>query len=173
MSASDDYFLRTPRVGFRQWAEADEALAFGLWGDPQVTELLGGPFTDDQIRQRLARHIAFMREHGIQYWPIFFLATGEHVVCCGLQPYRPGVPDLGYPLHQTFWGQGLAREAASAVIEYAFTNLPIDAIFAGHLKENAASRKVLLTLGFQYIGDELYPPSGVIEPAYRLLRSPS
>ena len=24
------------------------------------------------------------RTHGIQYWPIFLLITGEHVGCCGL-----------------------------------------------------------------------------------------
>jgi [ribosomal protein S5]-alanine N-acetyltransferase len=170
MSVLGEYFLTSKRLCFRQWTAADEPLALGLWGDPQVTQMLGGPFTDEQIRQRLARHIAIMPEHGIQYWPIFLLETGEHVGCCGLQPYRPRIPELGYHLRQKFWGQGFAKEAATAVIEYGFANLNIDAIFAGHPAENAASRKVLLSLGFQYTGEELYPPSGVIEPTYRLQR---
>jgi len=170
MAASGEYFLTTARLGFRQWSEADGELALGLWGDPEVTRWLGGPFTDEQVRQRLAKHIAMAKEHGMQYWPIFLLSTGEHVGCCGLQPYRPGIPELGYHLRQEFWGQGIAREAAAAVIDYGFANFRIDAIFAGHPQENAASRKVLLSLGFQYIGDELYPPSGIVEPAYRLTR---
>jgi RimJ/RimL family protein N-acetyltransferase len=166
----DKYFLTTDRLGFRHWTEADEPLAFGLWGDPEVSRTLGGPFTDEQIRQRLAKHIAMAREHGIQYWPIFLRANGAHVGCCGLQPYKPAIPELGYHLRQEFWGQGIAREAASAVIDYAFAHLNIDSIFAGHLPGNVSSQKVLLSLGFQYSGDEIYPPSGILEPTYRLTR---
>jgi [ribosomal protein S5]-alanine N-acetyltransferase len=162
--------LTTPRLGFRHWTEADEPLALALWGDSQVTKMLGGPFTDEQVRQRLAKHIVMAEEHGIQYWPIFLRATNEHVGCCGLQPYKPGIPELGYHLRQKFWGQGIAKEAAGAIVDYAFANLKIDSIFAGHLPENVSSRKVLLSLGFQYIGDEFYSPSGVMEPAYRLPR---
>jgi RimJ/RimL family protein N-acetyltransferase len=170
MSVPREYFLTTKRLGFRHWTEADEALAFGLWGDPQVTKTLGGPFTDEQVRQRLAKHITMAQEHGIQYWPIFLLATAKHVGCCGIQPYKTGIPELGYHLRQKFWGKGLAKEAAGAVIDYAFANLKIDAIFAGHLPENMSSRKVLLSLGFQYAGEEVYPPTGILEPTYRLDR---
>ena len=170
MSALSDYFLRTNRLGFRLWTEADEPLAFGLWGDPQVTRLLGGPFSEEQIRQRLAKHIAMAKEHGIQYWPIFLRATDEHVGCCGLQPYKPGIPELGYHLRRDFWGQGIAKEAATAVIEYGFANLEIEAIFAGHYPENVSSRKVLLSLGFEYAGEQVYPPTGMLEPTYLLHR---
>ena len=165
-----DFFLTTPRLGFRHWTDADEPLALGLWGDPDVTRMLGGPFTDDHVRQRLATQITMHHEHGIQYWPIFLLNTEEHVGCCGLRPYQPKIPELGFHLRKAFWGQGLAREAATAVIHYAFANLQIDAIFAGHYPDNANSRKVLLSLGFQYAGEAVYPPTGILEPTYLLHR---
>ncbi|HVZ17070.1 MAG TPA: GNAT family N-acetyltransferase, partial [Terriglobales bacterium] len=94
----------------------------------------------------------------------------EHVGCCGLRPYKPRIPELGFHLRQAFWGQGIAKEAATAVIEYAFAKLDVDAIFAGHYPENANSRKVLLSLGFQYIGEERYPPTGTMHPSYILRR---
>jgi RimJ/RimL family protein N-acetyltransferase len=49
------YFLRTQRLGFRTWTEADLDLAFGLWGDAEVTRLIGGPFSEERIQQRLAQ----------------------------------------------------------------------------------------------------------------------
>jgi [ribosomal protein S5]-alanine N-acetyltransferase len=165
-----EYFLQTKRLGFRCWREEDLPLAMGLWGDPEVTALMGGPFDADAVRARLAREIARMQENGIQYWPVFLLEDDRHVGCAGLQLYREEerTYELGYHLRQKFWGQGMAKEAARAVIEYAFGVLGLESLFAGHHPSNAASRKVLLSLGFAYAGEELYPPSGMIEPTYRL-----
>jgi RimJ/RimL family protein N-acetyltransferase len=89
-------YFRSQRLGFRQWSDADIDLAMGLWGDPDVTQLIGGPFSSAQVREGLAREIATLREHGVQYWPAFLLATGEHVGCCGVRPYR--VEDKVYEL---------------------------------------------------------------------------
>ena len=43
-----EYFLKTERLGFSKWTANDMELAFGLWGDPEVTKLIcaSGAFTD-------------------------------------------------------------------------------------------------------------------------------
>jgi len=163
------YFLTTARLGFRHWVSDDLPLAEGLWGDPQVTRFLGGPFPGGAA-SRLESEMALQRSRGIQYWPIFLLAGGAHVGCCGLRPYdqEHGIPELGYHLRPQFWGQGLAPEAAGAVIDYAFGSLAVHGLFAGHPAENQRSGRVLLKLGFEYQGMKVYPPSGVMEPAYML-----
>jgi [ribosomal protein S5]-alanine N-acetyltransferase len=167
-----EYFLRTPRLGFSIWTHADVALAFGLWGDPEVTRLTGGPCTAQQVRERLEREIDCQEEHGVQYWPIFLIETGEHVGCCGLRPHKPkeGVYELGFQLRAAVWGRGFATEAAEAVVARAFTTLGIPALYAGHHPDNYASRGVLRHLGFRYTHHEFYPPTGQIEPCYSLLR---
>jgi len=83
------YILRTQRLGFRPWTTDDLSLALGLWGDPKVTELIDarGKLSKEQVCERLMREIATMEAHSIQYWPIFLLADGQHVGCCGLRPY--------------------------------------------------------------------------------------
>ncbi len=164
------YFLLSDRLGFRTWADADLDLAVGLWGDPEVTRLIGGPFSHEQVRERLAREIATFHEHGLQYWPIFLRATGEHVGCCGLRPYRSEdrVYEIGAHIRKAHWGRGYALEASKAVIGYAFTTLEAAALFAGHNPANAASRRVLLKLGFEYTHDEFYPPTGLQHPSYLL-----
>jgi len=164
------YFLQSERLGFRTWSAADIELAIGLWGDPEVVKLIGGPFSREQVQERLSREIATMQSHGIQYWPIFLLTTGEHVGCCGLRPYKSeaGICEIGVHLRKTFWGQGYAPEATRAVMEYAFHTRGMTALFAGHNPGNAASRRVLEKLGFRYTHDEYYPPTGLNHPSYRL-----
>ncbi|MBV9726426.1 MAG: GNAT family N-acetyltransferase [Gammaproteobacteria bacterium] len=168
-----EYFLRSSRLGFSIWTHADLPLALQLWGDPEVTRLTGGPFTTAEVRDRLEREIHCHEEHGVQYWPIFLLETGEHVGCCGLQPHKPTKDSyqLGFQLRVAFWGRGFAREAAQAVVARAFTTLGIPALCAGHHPRNQASRAVLTRLGFRYTHDEFYPPTGQIEPCYLLART--
>jgi RimJ/RimL family protein N-acetyltransferase len=169
-SLSTEYFLESRRLGFRPWTEADIGLASRLWGDAEVTRLIGGPFSSEQVRERLAREIATFREHGMQYWPIFRLATGEHVGCCGLRPYdvRERIHELGFHIRKAHWRQGYAQEAARAVIAHAFDVLGATALFAGHNPANESSRQLLLKLGFQYTHDEYYAPTGVNHPSYLL-----
>jgi RimJ/RimL family protein N-acetyltransferase len=166
------FFLTTRRLGFRVWTNDDLELALGLWGDPDVARMIraGGPPPRDEIASRLDLEIVSQREHGIQYWPIFLLATGAHVGCAGLRPYRPEVPEFGVHLHRTYWGQGVAAEAATAVIRYAFETLGAKALFAGHNPANTASRGLLAKLGFRHTHDEFYPPTGLLHPSYLLER---
>ncbi|HXY46756.1 MAG TPA: GNAT family N-acetyltransferase [Thermoplasmata archaeon] len=169
-SDSDPYFLLTERLGFRCWSLADLPLARSLWGDARVTRLIGGPFSPEAIQDRLGREIETMRLHGVQYWPLFFLPTGEFVGAAGLRPDdgEPRIYELGVHLRPAFWGQGLAAEAGGAVIRYAFERLQARGLVAGHHPENAASGRVLEKLGFRRVGLKFYPPTGLDHPSYRL-----
>src|SRR6185295_10626446 len=149
------YFLQTERLGFRPWSEADFELAMGLWEDLQVTRFFGGPFSREWVQGRLSREIAHWQSYGFQYWPLFLLATGEHVGCCGLKPRKPEerILEIGFHLRPAYWGFGYAAEAARTVIEYAFGTLGASALFAGHGPANEASRRLLTKLGFRYTHD--------------------
>jgi len=156
------------RLVFRWWTADDLELARGLWGDAQVTARIAGePFTPSQIAARLSEEIDQGHAHGLQYWPIFLREDGAHVGCCGLRPRAPGVYELGFHLRSAFWGRGLAGEAAAATVEFAFGRLAARGLFAGHHPDNAASRAVLLRLGFRHTHDEWYAPTAAMHPSYR------
>jgi ribosomal-protein-alanine N-acetyltransferase len=70
-------------------------------------------------------------------------------------------------LRRDAWGQRYAFEAAEAVIAWARTQ-GFSALIAGHHPENEASKRTLIRLGFAYTHDELYPPTGQMEPCYLL-----
>ena len=164
------YFLESVRLGFRTWTMQDAPLALALWGNLEVTRTFGGPFTEAQIYERLAREIANQLTHKFQYWPVFLLENDAFAGCCGLRPYKTGkqIVELGFHFLPQFWGKGLATEAAQAVINYAFGPLRLKGLFAGHHPENAVSKRVLKKLGFRYTHDELYPPTGLLNPSYFL-----
>lgn len=164
------YFLLTDRLGFRLWSSTDLPLARSLWGDLQVTRFIGGPFSEEEIRDRLKREVETMRVHRVQLWPVFLLSSGEFVGVCGLRPASdaPRTYELGAHLAPTFWGQGLAVEAGRAVVRYGFEQLRAQAIVAGHHPENVASAHVLGKLGFRPTGLKFYPPTGLDHPSYQL-----
>jgi len=163
-------FLTSRRLAFRTWTLQDDPLALSLWGNPAVTALIGGPFTFEQIHGRLLREIACAASAGVQYWPLFELATDGFVGCCGLRPYRlpERVFELGFHIKPEFSGRGLATEAARTVILHAFNTVGARALFAGHHPDNAASRHILTRLGFRFTHHEHYPPTGLEHPSYIL-----
>lgn len=178
------YFLTSSRLGFRRWTEDDLVLAVDLWGDPRVTRLIDsrGRLSEEQVLERLLLEIATEASHGIQYWPIFLLGSGQggpmpegaspdrYVGCCGLRPYDParGVLEIGVQLGSTHWGRGYATEAGGVVMAHAFGPLAASALFAGHHPDNEASRNLLRRLGFRHTHEELYEATGASHPSYLL-----
>ena len=164
------YFLNSPRLAFRTWAMEDAPLALSLWGNLEVTRTFGGPFTEGQVYERLAREIANQLTYKLQYWPVFLQEDDAFAGCCGLRPYKQGkqIFELGYHFLPQFWGKGYATEAAQTVIAHAFGTLKLKGLIAGHHPQNAASKKVLDKLGFRYTHDELYEPTGLMNPSYFL-----
>jgi RimJ/RimL family protein N-acetyltransferase len=170
MPAAPVYFLKTARLGFRLWSIEDLPLARALWGDLQVTRYIGGPFSEEQIQERLAREISFMSAHHVQYWPLFSFADGDFAGCCGLRPYKPEerIYELGFHLRPPHWGKGFAMESARAVTKHAYDSLEAQGLFAAHHPKNLASQKVIEKLGFRFTHEEFYPPTGEMHRCYFL-----
>lgn len=46
--------------------------------------------------------------------------------------------------------------------------MKVKALIAGHHPENKASANLLSKLGFKYIGDKYYEPTGLYHPSYEM-----
>ncbi len=167
------YFLRTERIGFSEWKQSDLSLAEMLWGNPDVTKYIcaSGKFRPEEVAARLQRELKNNVEYQMQYWKISELESDALIGCCGLSPHGENCCELGYHLLPRFWGKGYATEAAGAVVAYAFANFPCTEIFAMHHPKNAASKNVLMKLGFHYIGTRFYEPTGLEHPSYCLKKA--
>jgi RimJ/RimL family protein N-acetyltransferase len=62
-------------------------------------------------------------------------------------------PALGYWLGEPHWGNGYAREAVAAIIDYGFLTLGMETIRAYTDPGNLASQRVLLRCGLRKIGE--------------------
>jgi ribosomal-protein-alanine N-acetyltransferase len=171
LTRTHDYFLLTDRLGFGQWSEGDLPLALELWGDPGVSSLIGGPFTDREIDARLARERTMLIDHQVQYWPVFLLQSDDFVGCAGLRPYQLDgrIFEMGVHLRKSYQGHGFAQEAARAVIKFAFETLQIRGLFAGHHPKNASSKRLIEKLGFSFTHEEFYAPTGANHLSYLLM----
>lgn len=168
------FFIETSRLGFSVWNEEDISDALELWGDSEVTKFIvaDGKMSKEQVQQRLRKEIETYKNFNVQYWPIYFKETNENLGCCGLRPYdsENNIFEMGIHLKKKCWGKGVAQEACSAVIEYAFNSLKVSALFAGHNPKNSSSAKLLKKLGFTYMKDEFYPPTGLNHPSYLMIK---
>ena len=164
--------LRTERLVLRTWSESDIQAAAQLWGDPKVTALISSKRLKHDSMLEL--QMLCQQTHGVQYWAMENIEGGDVVGCCGLRPWTltedKDCFELGFHIVPSHWRKGYAFEAASNVVEYAFGNLQLPRIFAGHHPSNEASAKVLEKIGFQQQGLVFYPPTGLKHPYYELRR---
>jgi RimJ/RimL family protein N-acetyltransferase len=80
--------------------------------------------------------------------------TQAFIGWCGLdhRDQTKTAPVLFYLLKASYWGKGLATEAARAVLDYAFTELGLDRVDGGAALENVASKRVMEKIGMRYVG---------------------
>jgi RimJ/RimL family protein N-acetyltransferase len=120
-------------------------------------------------RAELRRRIATPPGRGA-LWVVEWRARPGFLGWCGVFPLEDsGLIELGYRFARNAWGQGVATEAAAAVLDHGFRELGLDPIVAVAHPDNLASRRVLEKLGFHHQGRARYYGSEVA--FYRLARS--
>ena len=150
-------FARTQRLLLRpSWPEDAGAIHKAIADEAIVRNLARAPWP---YRECDAVQFAQL-EHGTMF-PNFLAmlrteGAPELVGSCGLGE-RDGEAELGYWIARPYWGQGLAAEAAKAVIGVAKA-LGHKKLVAGHFTDNPASGSVLRKVGFR--------PLGRVEPRY-------
>jgi len=151
--------IETARVYLRPFT-ADDLDAFALvCGDPDVMRYIGNgkPLSREQTQARLNSIIEHQSRHGFAVWAAIDNASGVLMGYCGLQ-FLDNTPEIevGYRLAKSFWGGGLATEAARASVRYGFEELGLDRIVAVVQPGNLASQRVVGKAGLSFVKDARY-----------------
>lgn len=152
-----DLRLVTPRLALRELAPED-APAIQEWAaDPEVARfMVWGPNTPEDTAAFLRRVRAARLEVPRRTFElgIELRASGALVGACGTRVRSPEhrIADLGYALRRDAWGQGLATEAARALVEFGFRTLGMHRIWATCHVDNARSARVLEKAGMRREG---------------------
>jgi RimJ/RimL family protein N-acetyltransferase len=124
-----------------------------LNADPRVVQHLPSPLTggDDALMDRIEAHF---REHGFGLWAVE-VGVAPFAGFVGLSipgfeaPFTPCV-EIGWRLAASFWGRGLASEAARAALAFGFEDLALAEIAAFTTPGNLRSRRVMERIGLRH-----------------------
>jgi ribosomal-protein-alanine N-acetyltransferase len=151
--------LETERMILRWFEDRDAPFVLDLVNDPAWIANIGerNVRTLDDARQFIAEKlVASYRQNGHGLWAMDRRDDGALLGMCGLIK-RDSLPhlDVGYALAPAFRGNGYAREAARACLEYGRDVLGHRRILAIVWPENRASIRVLESVGMKPEGVRL------------------
>jgi RimJ/RimL family protein N-acetyltransferase len=155
--------LKTPRLDLREPEPAHAPLMFAAFSsDPEVTRFLRWrPHRQIQEAQAaMTQRLERLRETSEFSWVVFQRASSSVVGVVSLWPSPPAA-ELGFAFSRGAWGQGIAAEAAGAVLYWAFQRLGLERVWAASDLENTRSRRVLEKLGMV---EERIAPAFAVHP---------
>lgn len=157
--------LLTARLRIRPFVREDAAFIMAMLNDPDWVRFIGKrdiATLDDAWGYLRNGPITMYAEHGIGLCAVERRAGGEVVGMCGLIR-RAGLDavDIGYALLPAARGQGLAEEAARAVLEHGRRQLGMERIVAILDPANVRSVRVLERIGMRYEGTVALPSSAM------------
>ncbi|HZO35137.1 MAG TPA: GNAT family N-acetyltransferase [Gaiellaceae bacterium] len=143
--------LETERLRLRRFRDEDRDIVARWNADPAFTEHLSGVQTREQSDAGFDRWQRHWDEHGFGLLAIEWAATGELIGRTGPAFHRawPADPEVGWGLDPAWWGRGIATEAGSAAVAWAFGGLGFARVVSIATEANVASRRVMARLGFR------------------------
>ena len=146
--------VHTGRLVVRPVAAADLPALLAVNGDPEVTRFL--PYDTWQGLADAEAWLARMATlcDGGQAHQLVIVRGGQAIGTVLLFRYEEPSQriELGYVLGRAHWGQGLAREAITAVLDHAFGPLGLRRVEAQVQPDNTPSNALLARLGFRLEG---------------------
>ena len=142
--------LQTTRLTLSPCHPSDRADFIDLERDPEVMRFLNGGHAVDH--EQIDPNATFLMPRGTEpyVWTARRTSTGGFVGWFCLWPESETSAELGYRLRRAAWGQGLAAEGASALVDFGFTGVGYDKIVATTMAVNHASRRVMEKIGLKY-----------------------
>jgi RimJ/RimL family protein N-acetyltransferase len=142
----------TARLTLCDWREGDWPEFWRLTNTPAVMRWLGGVMDEAGQAAARARVESYKAEHGHTFWLVERREDSALLGFCGLkrsnQPGGPqGMMEVGWRLCEDAWGQGYAREAATASLDLAFERFGAEEVIALTVAGNAASWGLMERLG--------------------------
>ncbi|MFB5676929.1 GNAT family N-acetyltransferase [Paenibacillus terreus] len=148
--------LETARLRLRQLVQEDADALFRLFASEELMRYYGRhPMAAlEEAGEMIERHLLLFEElRGIR-WGIELKENGQLIGTAGfhawVHPYQRA--EIGYELDQAYQGKGLAKEALTAAIDYAFSTMGINRIGALVYPENENSARLLERLDFELEG---------------------
>jgi ribosomal-protein-alanine N-acetyltransferase len=137
--------LQTPRLNLRSFSEGDLDNLSTLMANADFMRFSLGAFSREQTAAFLAKVRDRDRAGLPSQFALIFRPEEKLIGLCGF--FLQTVDDaeeleIAYRLDPSYWGRGIATEAARAVRDHAFDDLQLSHVISLIHPENTASRRV-------------------------------
>lgn len=146
--------IETARLRLRAWQLADAPFFARLHADRRVRHYFYPPVLDTaEAYGALKWIIDHWHRHGFGFFAVERRADGMLIGGVGLSVLSEGAVSAPHPVEigwifaSDYWGQGLAGEAAEAVLQDAWSRVEVDEVVAYMTRTNRRSRALAERLG--------------------------
>jgi ribosomal-protein-alanine N-acetyltransferase len=148
---TQNYLMKTKRLGLRLLEKEDIGYLFELENDPEVQKFSSyGPKTYEQTEAVINEFISDYEQKRLPCFLLFDLVSGEFIGRAAFILWESGDIEVGYSLHKKFWGKGYATEVLALLLQWAQKNISAAYISACSAADNLASIRVLEKCGMEY-----------------------
>lgn len=146
--------FETERLAFRRLTLDDLDDLFALYHAPDVRKYYSEGIPDYEETRRELEWIVneCYPKYGFGMWATILKETGKFIGRCGLCPMDiEGKEEIevAYMLDSRYWGQGLATEAAQAILKYGFEQVGLTRLISVINPGNIASARVAEKIGMR------------------------
>ncbi len=154
------FILETPRLNLRTFVPEDIDVLAPIFADREVMHFSAkGVRSRKETQEFIHNFIQAQQTRGYSLYGAIDKATQTLIGYCGFITQaideREEV-EIGYRLTPSFWGRGLATEAATAVRDYGFEKLGFTELISIIQPENKRSIRVAEKVGMTYERDFIF-----------------
>ena len=170
--------IETTRLVLRRWSEHDVAPLATINADPEAMRWIGdgSTRTEQQTRASIEAWERHWDTQGFGLFAVEVRATGELAGLVGmavpsfLPEIMPAV-EIAWRLGRSFWGQGLATEAARAAMRFGLADGGLERIVSIVQVGNDASERIMVKLGMRLERETIDPATRRPLRVYEITRT--
>ncbi len=143
--------IETTRLLLRQLKRSDLDALAQIYQEQDVIRyrLHSAPASRKQTLQLLQQMLTHWEQYRFGRWAWIEKATRSLIGHGGLERLDESSVEVNYLVAKSFWGRGLATEAAQSILNYGFEELNLERLVAIAHPANVPSRRVMEKLGMK------------------------
>ena len=150
--------LETERLYLREMDLNDQDALYKVLADAEIMQHYPYAFDEKRVKDWIERNMKRYVEYGFGLWAVCLKDTGEMIGDCGLTLQNIEgrmLPEIGYHIRRDCQHRGYAKEAASAVRDWAFKNTDYPSLYSYCKYTNEASYRTAESIGMH--SEKEYP----------------
>jgi len=142
--------IQTKRLYLREMTEDDFRALYAVLADSDIMRHYPYTFDEARVHRWIARNRERYEQDGFGLFAVCLCDTGEMIGDCGLTLQNIDgeiLPEVGYHIRADKQRAGYAKEAASAVVAWAFENTAYPALYSYCHADNLPSIRTAESIG--------------------------